>query len=134
MSTRPPRRPAGRPQSGTGRAQPTRIRPRRPLPKDAPLYTPGAGSTRQSAERRSARPLLLLHQLPTWLLPTVLAAALVAGLAVPGLAGAAALVLLAAALGWLAYLSWPALASQSRLLRIATVTGVLVLAVIQARR
>ncbi len=48
--------------------------------------------------------------MPVWVIPIVLAALLVIGLAVPGWAGAAALVLVAAFLGWLAALSWPRLA------------------------
>jgi hypothetical protein len=135
VNTRPPRRPAAaRQPSRPGRVRPGRPGPGRPLPKGAPLFTPGAGSARQSVEGRSARVLLLLHQLPTWLVPAVLVVLLVTGLAVPGLAGAAALVVVAAALGWLACLSWPALGSQGRLLRAAAVLLVLVLAVVQYRR
>jgi hypothetical protein len=58
----------------------------------------------------------------------------VTGLAVPGWVGAAALVLVAAFLGWLAALSWPALDQNGRLLRLAAVAGTLVLAGIQAAR
>jgi hypothetical protein len=138
VNTRPPRRPAAaRPQSRAARSsrvRPGRPGPRRPLPKGAPLFTPGAGSTRRSVEGRSARVLLVLHQLPTWLAPAVLVVLLVTGLAVPGLAGAAALAVVAAALGWLAYLSWPALGSQGRLLRTAAVLAAVVLAVVQYRR
>jgi hypothetical protein len=53
---------------------------------------------------------------------------------VPGWLGAAALVLVAAFLGWLASLSWPRLARAGRLLRLASVAAVLVVAVIQATR
>ena len=136
MSTRSPRPASGRPRTAAqrGTAQQGRIRPRRPLPKDAPLYTPGASSARQSLETRSARPLLLLHQLPTWLTPLVAAALLVGGLALPGPGGAAALVALAAVLGWLASVSWSAISAQGRLLRAAAVIGVLVLAVVQGLR
>ncbi|MBO0775562.1 MAG: hypothetical protein J2P34_04560, partial [Actinobacteria bacterium] len=106
----------------------------RPLPKGGPLYTPGAGSTRRTVEARSARMLLLLHQYPRWLVPTVLAALLVAGLAVPGAGGAAALAALAAVLAWLAYVSWPAIGSQGRLLRVISIAAAVAIAVIQARR
>jgi hypothetical protein len=85
-------------------------------------------------ERSSARPLVWLYQQPVWLPPLVVALLLVVGLAVPGLIGAAALVLVAAFLGWLAALSWPQTPTRGRLLRVAAVVGVLVVAVIQATR
>ena len=119
-----PRRPAGRPQQARAR----------PLPRGDTLYTPGASDSRRSLEHTSARPLLLLHQLPVWLVPVVLTALLVTGLAVPGWPGAAALVLVAAFLGWLAAVSWPRLAPGGRLLRVAAVACVLAVAVIQATR
>ncbi|HTS98968.1 MAG TPA: DUF6703 family protein [Streptosporangiaceae bacterium] len=91
-------------------------------------------AARRSAERRSAAPLLYLRQLPAWVPPVVLAALLVAGLAVRGWAGAAALVVVAAFLGWLAYLSWPRLAAPGRLGRVAVIACVLGLAAFQAMR
>ncbi|MGE5133057.1 MAG: DUF6703 family protein [Gemmatimonadota bacterium] len=136
MNARSSRRPAANPRPGPrqGRpGQPGRPGTRRPLPQ-GPLYTPGAGGTRQAVEGRSARVVLLLHQLPKWLLPLVMVALLVAGLAVRGPGGGAALAAMAAVLGWLAYLSWPALASQGRLLRVLGITGVLVLAAVQSLR
>jgi hypothetical protein len=114
----------GRPQRGKTR----------PLPPGNSLYTPGASDSRRTLERSSARPLVLLHQLPVWVVPLLLAALLIAGLAVPGLVGAMALVLVAAFLGWLAALSWPRLTPSGRLLRVAAVAGVLVIAGIQAVR
>jgi hypothetical protein len=85
-------------------------------------------------ERSSARPLVWLHQQPVWLPPLVVALLLVVGLAVPGWLGAAALVLVAGFLGWLAALSWPQTSTGGRLLRLAAVAGVLAVAVIQATR
>ena len=64
----------------------------------------------------------------------LLAALLIAGLAVPGWIGAVALVLVAAFLGWLAAVSWPRLTPSGRLLRVAAIAGVLVIAGIQAVR
>ena len=114
----------GRPQRGKAR----------PLPRGTSLYTTGASDTRSTLERSSARSLVLLHQLPVWVVPLLLTALFITGLAVPGWIGAAALVLVAAFLGWLAALSWPRLAPGSRLLRVAAVVGVLVVAGIQAVR
>jgi hypothetical protein len=62
----------------------------------------------------------------------VLAALFILGLAVPGLIGAGALVLVAAFLGWLAAVSWPRLTPSGRLLRVAAIAGMLVIAGIQA--
>src|SRR5262249_61373647 len=70
-------RPTGRPRRGKAR----------PLPRGNSLYTPQASPARSSLERSSARPLLLLHQLPVWLVPLVLLALLVTGPAVPGWVG-----------------------------------------------
>ena len=112
-------RPTGRPQRGKAR----------PLPRGKTFYTPQASQARSSLERSSARPLIMLHQLPVWVVPIVLT-----GLAVPGWLGAVALVLVAAFLGWLAALSWPRLGPGPRLLRVAAVVGLLVVAGIQAVR
>jgi hypothetical protein len=106
----------------------------RPLPKGDTLYTTGASPVRQAAERRSARPLLFLHQLPTWVAPLVLVVLLVAGLAMRGPGGAVALCGVAAVLGWLASLSWPQLSPAGRLGRVLAVAMVLALAGFQAAR
>ena len=106
----------------------------RPLPRGDSFYTPGASDSRRRIERSSAKPLVWLHQQPVWLPPLVVALLLVVGLAVPGWLGAAALVLVAGFLGWLAALSWPQTSTGGRLLRVAAVVGVLAVAVIQATR
>jgi hypothetical protein len=85
-------------------------------------------------ERRSAAQLVFLRQLPAWVVPFVLAALLVAGLAVRGWAGAAALCLVAAFIGWLGYLSWPVLTTPGRVVRVAMFAGALTLAVLQVMR
>jgi hypothetical protein len=99
----------------------------KPLPRGSTLFTPDASPTRQATERYSARILLFLHQLPSWVAPIVLAALLVAGLAVRGPGGAVALCAVAVILGWLASVSWPRLTASGRagrLLAIAVVVGV----------
>jgi hypothetical protein len=120
--------PQARQKQGTQRGR------RRPLPRGNSFYTPGASDTRRQMEQSSARPLVWLHQQPVWLPPAVVAILLVVGLAVPGWLGAGALVLVAAFLGWLAALSWPRLNRGGRLLRLASVAAVLVVAIIQATR
>jgi hypothetical protein len=79
-------------------------------------------------------PLIYLRYLPSWLPPVVLAALLVTGLAVRGWGGAVALCAVAAVLGWLAYLSWPAQAARGRLGRGVVIACLLALAAFQATR
>jgi uncharacterized protein DUF6703 len=90
--------------------------------------SPAASGLRRRVERWSATPLVFLHQLPRWLLPVVLVALLLAGMLGTGWVGAAALLVLAALLGWLAYLSWPSTPPQGRLLRLAAFVVLILLA------
>src|SRR5215831_15194743 len=113
MPKRRQTRAGGRPRSGGQR--PRGAPGGRPAPagRSAPADrsirpgTPGASETRQAVERFSARPLVFLTQLPRWVLLLIVLGLLISGFAVPGLIGAAALLLVAVLLGWLAYLSWP---------------------------
>ena len=106
----------------------------RPLPKGDTLFTPNASAARQATERRSAKPLLYLHQLPVWIAPLLMVALLITGLAVRGPGGAVALCGVAAVLGWLAALSWPRLSAAGRLGRLLAVAVVLGVAAFQATR
>ena len=106
----------------------------RPLPRGTSLFTPGASPARQETERRSARPLIYLHQLPAWVAPLLLVVFLIAGLALRGPAGAVALCVVAAVLAWLATLSWPRLSAGGRMGRVIAVAVMLVLAGYQASR
>jgi hypothetical protein len=122
----------------TGQSRPRQTRSRqtrsRPLPQGTSLFTPGASPARQATERRSARTLIYLHQLPRWMAPLLLVIFLIAGLAVRGPAGAVALCLVAAVLAWLAALSWPRLSAGGRLGRGLAVALMLALAGYQATR
>jgi len=117
---------ASRRQPGSGQS-----RQPRPLPDGDTLFTPDASPARASIEQRSAVPLLWLHQLPRWLPPAVAVVGLVIGLAVAGWVGAIALVALAAALGWLAAMSWPRLNPRGRALRVIVIALVLTVAVVR---
>ncbi len=101
----------------------------RPLPQGDSLFTPGAGRLRREVERRSAVPLVWLHQRPRWLPPVVLGALFVAGLMAPGALGALCLLLVAAFFLWLAFLTWPSLNRRQRVPRVLMTLVVLVLAV-----
>jgi hypothetical protein len=126
---------AGRPGSAAGRPAPAGrpVSGGRPGPADRPGQ-PGASETRQAVERVSARPLVFLTQLPKWVLLVILLGLLISGFAVPGLIGAAALLVVGILLGWLAYLSWPALNTQARLGRVVAVVCMVIIVVWQARR
>ena len=89
---------------------------------------------RQSIARISLKPAAYLHHLPRWLPPVAIAALFIAGLAVPGWAGAALLLVVAAFVAWLGILSWPALSVPSRLLRLAVPAALIALAVWQGLR
>jgi hypothetical protein len=114
--------------------RPPRRPPRRPLPTGDALFTPGASSARRSLEKASAKPIAFLHQLPRWLVPVVLAGLFVGGAFAGGWIGAAMICLVAAFIGWLASLSWPALSPPGRLLRVTIIALLVALALWQARR
>ncbi|NYE12366.1 DUF6703 family protein [Actinomadura citrea] len=78
-----------------------------------------ATGLRAAVERRSAVPVVFLHRLPRWVLLAAVFALLVVGMAGTGWAAAAGLLVLAAALGWFAYLNWPSLDGSGRVLRLA---------------
>ena len=122
----------GRPTRPAGPARPGSARPGSARPGTS--AAPGSSGIRRSVERRSSVHLVYLRQLPAWIPPIVLAALLVAGLAVRGWIGAAALCVVAAFIGWLGYLSWPALKTPGRIGRVAVIACLLGLAVFQATR
>ncbi len=77
---------------------------------------------------KSAAPLVFLFQLPRWVLPVVMVVLLLVGLVVPDWRGALAVLPVLAFVVWLAYLSWPSLRAGGRLLRVALVTFLVLLA------
>lgn len=64
--------------------------------------------------------MVFLHRLPRWVLLAAVFVLLVIGMAGTGWVAAAGLLVLAAALGWFAYLNWPVLDASGRILRIVT--------------
>ncbi|PRY02712.1 DUF6703 family protein [Allonocardiopsis opalescens] len=121
-----------RKRRGRAPGRPGQGGPRRPLPEGDSFYTPASSPLRRAIERRSAAPLVYLHQAPRWLLPVALTAVLLVGMLVAGPLGALALVVLAAFIAWLCYLSWPRLTMGKRLVRLGLVALVLVGALLQA--
>jgi uncharacterized protein DUF6703 len=74
---------------------------------------------RASVERRSAAPVVFLHQLPRWVLLVGVFVLVAVGMVATGWLAAGALVVLAFFLGWFAFLNWPRLDASGRVLRIA---------------
>ncbi len=106
--------------------RPRRGKPAPKLPPGRPFLTPGGSARRHAVERRSAVFLLFLRGLPRLVPPLVALGVAAAGLAVPGPVGAACLVVVAALLFWLAYLSWPAVPPAGRAVRVGAAVLVLV--------
>lgn len=99
--------------------------------------TPGAadgppGSVRATVARLSFPVLAALSRLPRWLLGVTLAAVLLTGLFLQNIAGIAVLSVVTLFVGWLLYLSWPALPAQGRLLRLLVVALLLWLIISRA--
>lgn len=75
---------------------------------------------RRRLELKAGPLVVLLHRLPRVVPFLLVAALLLAGLGLKGVAGAVLLLVLAALLAALLVLSWPVLAPPARLLRVAT--------------
>lgn len=74
--------------------------------------------------------LVYLSQRPAWTLPLLTAVLLMAGLFSPTAVGVPLLVLVLLLVGWLSYLSWPAVQGRGRVLRLLML-GLLVVAIAQ---
>ncbi|MBB5778607.1 DUF6703 family protein [Nonomuraea jabiensis] len=102
---------------------------KRPLPKGEQFFTPGATGLRKAVEQRSAVPMTYLFtQVPRWTAPTVLVVLLLVGFAVANPLGGVAVLPVIAFIGWLAYLSWPSLGIGGKVMRVAMLTFLLLLA------
>lgn len=86
-------------------------------------------SVRRAVEKRSAPLLVRLTAQPKLLVPVVSLLLLIGGLALPVVPGLICLALLAAFIGWLTYLSWPAIVGVARIVRIVTL-GLIVAAAV----
>jgi VIT1/CCC1 family predicted Fe2+/Mn2+ transporter len=82
-------------------------------------------SLRRSVEKRSGPVLVLLSHMNRAVVPIVSVLLLLGGLALPAPIGVACLAVLAAFVGWLTYLSWPAIVGAARAVRVATLALIL---------
>ena len=88
---------------------------------------------RTAVERRSATLLVVLSGQPRWLLPVVTAALLGGVVLLPRAPAAVCLAVLHALVGWLSYLSWPAVDPRGRAVRVVGL-GLLVVLGVQSLR
>jgi hypothetical protein len=86
---------------------------------------------RRSLEKASVGPLFVLNRLPRLLVPLILGALLLAGLALPSPWAALLMLPVAAFLLWLLALAWPVLSVSGRVVRILAVAVVVVAAVLR---
>ena len=75
---------------------------------------------RPALEKRSAPVLVLLSQQHRAVVPLISVLLLLGGLALPVPIGVACLAVLALFVGWLTFLSWPAIVGQARVVRVVT--------------
>lgn len=113
----------------------TRDRARRAQPRpNAPLVTSRSDSpVRHQVERRSAVWLLYLSHLPRWVVAVVFAAVFLAGAIAPGPAGAAALLVVACALGLFAYVTWHSVRPGGRVVRVVVIAALVAWAITKLR-
>ncbi len=81
--------------------------------------------------RHSAGPLVVLHRLPTVLVPILMGVLLVAGLVLPWPAAGLLLLVVAVFLGWLLALSWPIISWPGRITRGLAVLALVVMTVLR---
>lgn len=120
----PARRPEKRPAKASHSPRSGDPRTTTPSRKAAPVST-ASSPFRRRLEIASAGPLVILHRLPKWAAPAVLALLLVGGLAIPSAWSALLLLPVAAFLLWLLALAWPVLTPGGRAMRSLVVVLVL---------
>ena len=112
------------PKSRSRRKPPPSRRPRPAGPREPLVRAPAPGA-RGEVERMSAPVLLWLSSRPKLVVPVLSAVLLLGGLVAPPGLGLPLLLLLAALVGWLTYLSWPVIETRARLVRVAVLGLVL---------
>lgn len=115
------------PKSRSRRTPQPRPVQQRPAARPTPTVT--APGMRGAVERASAPALVWLSQRPKLLLPLVSLALLVGGMVAPVGVAVPLLVLLVLVVGWLTYLSWPAVDRGARIVRIVTL-ALIVMAIV----
>lgn len=108
------RKQPNRPAASTSK-RPANTRPLSSRPQQAPPTT--TSQARRSLEVKSAGPLLILHRLPKWLIPIIMAVFLLLGLVIDAAWAGIFILAIAVFLAWLLALSWPVILTGSRVFR-----------------
>lgn len=95
----------------------------------APFMTPGAGPVRAKVEKSCAAFVVWLSGLPRVLPPVVVALLFLGGIIVSGVIGCVLILLVVAFMSLLTYLAWPSLTPAARLIRVAVLLAIAILAV-----
>ncbi len=102
-------------------------RPLGPQPHKVPATAKSPARLR--LERVSIKPLTVLNRLPRFILPLLLGIFLLAGLLIPSQWAGLFLLLVGVALAWLVALSWPAIVTSAKIVRVVVIAIVLFAAV-----
>jgi len=97
-------------------------RPLSPRPQRSPQGP--SSDARRALERRSIGPLSVLHRMPRWLIPIIMAVLMLLGLFIPYAWAGIFILAVAAFLGWLLALSWPVITPGSRVFRLIVIAVV----------
>jgi hypothetical protein len=95
----------------------------------SPFLTPGAGPVRAAVERRMATVVVWLAHLPRLVPMVVLIAVFLTGAFAGGVLGGVLLLLVAALMGLISYLTWPSVPPVFRTFRLLILAGVVAFAV-----
>lgn len=112
--------PAASGKSGGGSTPPGR--PLSPRPQRTPQGP--TSDARRALERRSVGALAVLHRMPRWLIPVIMAVLMLLGLFIPYAWAGIFIVGVALFLGWLLALSWPVITPGSRAFRLLVIAVV----------
>lgn len=116
-------------RSAAARSQGAPARPLSAKPQQAPPTT--TSQARRTLEVKSAGPLLILHRMPRWLIPIIMAVFLLLGLVIDAAWAGIFILAIAGFLGWLLALSWPVILPASRAFRSLVIVVVAVVGVMK---
>ena len=101
------------------RAAPASARPLSKKPQQSPQGP--TSSARRTLEVKSAGPLLVLHRMPRWLIPVIMAVLMLLGLFIEAAWAGIFILAIAVFLAWLLALSWPVILPSSRVFRVIVI-------------
>lgn len=121
-----------RPRGKRPPQKPAQRAPRKaPPPPARPFLTPDATPFRRAVERRSAKVIVFLRGLPRPVPGLIVIGIVATGLLAPPVIGGIALLLAALLLGWLSFLTWPAMPGPGRILRLVVIAMVVAYALVR---